>query len=42
MELIIILTDTRRKRDDAKRLLADEIDPNQQRKEQKLAEWVKK
>ncbi|HHR5899988.1 TPA: tyrosine-type recombinase/integrase [Providencia alcalifaciens] len=31
------LADARRKRDDAKRLLADGIDPNQQRKEQKQA-----
>lgn len=29
----VTLADARRKRDDAKRLLADGIDPNQQRKE---------
>ncbi|WP_272519383.1 integrase arm-type DNA-binding domain-containing protein [Providencia sp. PROV195] len=36
----ITLADARRKRDDAKRLLADGIDPNQQRKEQKQASKI--
>ncbi|HEM8339337.1 TPA: tyrosine-type recombinase/integrase [Providencia rettgeri] len=36
----VTLADARRKRDDAKRLLADGIDPNQQRKEQKQASKI--
>lgn len=38
----VTLADARRKRDDAKRLLVEGIDPNQQPKEQKLVEWAKK
>ncbi|OAT22834.1 tyrosine-type recombinase/integrase [Proteus myxofaciens] len=36
----VTLADARRKRDDAKRLLADGIDPNQQRKEQKQSSKI--
>ncbi|GAB1439460.1 hypothetical protein MASR2M36_22320 [Providencia sp.] len=36
----VTLADARRKCDDAKRLLADGIDPNQQRKEQKQASKI--
>ncbi|VEB68080.1 Putative prophage CPS-53 integrase [Providencia rustigianii] len=36
----VTLADARRKRDDAKRLLVDGIDPNQQRKEQKQASKI--
>lgn len=36
----VTLADARRKRDDAKRLLADGIDPSQQRKEQKQASKI--
>lgn len=36
----VTLADARGKRDDTKRLLADGIDPNQQRKEQKQASKI--